>query len=165
MFYSLGSKNSAKMPGFYAKSSRRTIGIIYRPDTWLADTVYLSSEGSFNVVMPTVFKGFYFKVINPGKSGATEPVWPTKEGDTVEAGATFEAVAYNLLPVDENISTSTFTASNGVTLSGSIHTSGSTFVKIEDVPDGVTNFTVTNYIVKSNDEDDTVEIFFHVVDR
>jgi len=165
MLYPSTSKGPFKMNGVYGKDSKRNIGIIYRPDTWQADTVYLSVDGSFNVVMPTVFKGFYFRVINPGKSGATEPVWPTQAGDTVEDGATFEAVAYNLLPINEDISTSTFTASHGVTLYGAINTAGTTHVMISDIPDGVTSFTVANHIVKSNGEEESVSLLFKVAER
>lgn len=39
--------------------------------TWTADTVFAYGQG----VRPTSSVGYWFKVIKPGRSGMTEPVW------------------------------------------------------------------------------------------
>ena len=166
MIYSAFSKGPYKMKGFHDKDSKRLIGIIYRPDTWLPNTVYnIRSETDYDIVLPTVFNGLYFKVNNPGKSGATEPVWPTVVGDTIIAGATFEAVAYNLLPLSETITSSSWTASDGAILASPSFTADNTQVLISSVPVGVETFTITNHTIKSNAEEDDVTIKFRTSDR
>ena len=166
MIYSASSKGGYKIPGYFDKDSKRMIGIIYRPEVWQANTVYVKrSDDDYDIVMPSVFKGFYFKVTKPGKTGASEPLWPDAVGDTVVDGATFEAVAYNLLPLAETIVTSNFVASHGVTLTDASSTAGTTQVMISAVPLGVTAFTITNHTVKSNGEEDDVTLAFRVAER
>lgn len=59
---------------------------------WAANTNY----STFNYVTPTTPNGFKYKALNGGKSGATEPVWPTVAGQTVVDGSvTWQAVDAN----------------------------------------------------------------------
>lgn len=165
MIYSATSKGPFRMPGYHDKDSKRPIGIIYRPPVWAPNTVYYKrSETDSDIVIPTVFTGLYFRVVNPGKSGSTEPVWPTTVGKTIANGPTWEAVAYNLLPPSQNIVDSTWTASDGVTISEETFTLGSTQALISSVPSGVLIFTVTNHVVKSDGGEDDVTLQFKVAE-
>lgn len=168
MIYPAASKGPFKISGYYDPQSKRIMGIVYKPPTWTPNTVYYQQDAdNYDIVIPTVFKGFYFKVDNPGLSGAVEPIWPTVVGGIVtdNAGLVWEAVAYNLMPPSVSILTSTFTVSDGVSLSGAASTAGTTQVTIVNVPAGVTNFTLLNHTVKSNGEEDDVSLFFRVADR
>lgn len=58
--------------------------------TWTASTAY--SVGA--LAYPTTKNGFVYECTVAGTSGATEPTWPTTEGDTVTDGTvTWQAVA------------------------------------------------------------------------
>lgn len=167
MIYSATARGPFKIPGYYDKDSIRTFGLIYRPNTWLANTVYYArSSDDYDIVVPSIFTGLYFKADNPGKSGATEPVWPTTVGTTVtDNGIVWEAVAYNLIPPTESITASTWTATDSVTLSGTSFTSNTTQVIVSAVPVGTATFSITNHIVKSNGEADDVTLAFKVAER
>lgn len=168
MIYSATASGPFKMPGVFDPNAKKSIGLVYRPDSWLASTVYyLRAEDDYSTVIPTSFAGLYFKVVNPGKSGTVEPTWPAAPGDTVTDGTVvWEAVAYNLMPPTETIVTSTFTASNSVVLTGSAVIDGAkTQTMVSSIPTGVTSFTVTNHIVKSNGEEDDVTLQFKVASR
>lgn len=167
MIYSATAKGPFKVSGFHDRDSKRLIGIIYKPATWVTGTVYYKrSDDDYDVALPTVFKGLYFKVNNPGLSGGTEPVWPTTIGATVtDGGITWEAVGYNLMLPTVTISTSTFTASDGVTLTSPTNTAGTTQVMVSAVPAGVASFTITNHTIRSNGEEDDVTLQIKVADR
>jgi hypothetical protein len=167
MIYSASAKGGYKLNGVHDANSKRFIGILYRPNTWQENTVYyLRSTDDYDVIIPTVFNGFYYKVVSPGKSGATEPTWGTKAGGKTTSGtAIFEAVPYNLMPESETITSSTWTASDSVTLSNTLSTTTYAAVRIDAVPDGVESFTVTNHTVRSNGEEHDVTIQFKVGTR
>lgn len=67
------------------------------PDAWAASTAYTVREDgdadTGSVVKPATDNGFHFKCTVAGTSGASEPTWPTTEGDTVTDGTvTWEAI-------------------------------------------------------------------------
>ena len=168
MIYSATASGPYKMPGVFDPNAKKSIGLVYRPDTWASNTVYyLRAEDDYSTVIPTVFAGLYFKVVNPGKSAATEPTWPSVVGDTVTDGTVvWEAVAYNLLPPPDTIVSSTFSATTGVVLTGATVIGGTkTQVMVDSIPSTATVFTVTNHIVKSNGEEDDVTLQFKVAQR
>lgn len=153
-----------RIPGFYDPNSKRLVGVIYRPSVWLPGTVYyVRSEDTYDVVIPTNFEGLYFKVIDPGKSGVTEPEWPLNDGDIVEDGSVrWQAVHYDLLIPEINVVASTYTATNGVVMASSAFGPNNTQAMIFSVPAGVEDFVVTNHTVKSNGEEDDVSMRFVV---
>jgi hypothetical protein len=167
MIYSATAKGPFKMAGVIDPNAKKTVGLIYKPDNWMANTVYyVRAEDDYDIALPTVFAGLYYKATNPGKSGPTEPVWPTTPGDTVTDGTVvWETVAYNLLPYTESISTSTWVASDSVVLVSPMITGGKTQVMISTIPAGVAAFTLTNHIVKSNNEEDDITLQFKVASR
>lgn len=166
MIYSATAKGGFKMPAPFDPNSKKYTGVIYIPDTWAATHVYYMDDYRYDIVIPTVFKAKYYKVVQPGKSGATEPAWPSAIGEQVTDGdVIWECVAYDLIPPTDTISTSTFTASDGVTLTGASISGGKTQVKISAVPTGVTQFTVTNHTVRTSGEEDDVTLVFKVGER
>lgn len=127
-------------------------GFIYKPDVWTANTVYTEKN---DLVIPTVFSGFYHKLNSNGKSGATEPTWATvKDGLTTDGTAEFKAVHYDLF-LDESetlaATSDTWAATNGVTLTNKTYTStGKTSVMAGPIPAGVTSYELTNTVVDNN---------------
>ena len=160
----MSCNNIFKVPGLYDPNSKRLIGVIYRPSVWLAGTVYYErSDDSYDVIIPTTFEGLYFRVIDPGKSGSIEPTWPLDEGDIVEDGSVrWQAVNFDMLPPEINISGSTYAATDGVVMSASAFGPNSTQAMIFSVPSGVEDFTVTNHTIKSNGEEEDVSLRFVV---
>ena len=168
MIYAATAKGGYKMPITYDINSKRYVGIMYRPPVWTTATVYYRrSDDDFDVVIPTVFNGFYYEVVSPGLSGATEPTWPTTVDEEVGGNGepVFKAKAYNLLPASQTITASTWTASDSVTLTNSAFTTTSTMTFISAVPAGVETFTLTNHYTASNGEEDDVSIVFKVGQR
>jgi hypothetical protein len=167
MLYSALAKGPYKVAGYIDPNDIRIVGIIYRPNVWQASTVYyLRGSDDYDIVMPTTANGYYYQVINPGKSGTVEPTWPTTVGLTVkDGGIVWQAVAYNLMPPSESISSSVFTASDGVTLTSSSMTSNTTQTTIATIPSTVTSFTITNVTDRSNGEQESVSLQFKVATR
>ena len=169
MIYSASSKNGYLFAGVYDPDSKRPVGIIYAPVNWVANTVYYHrSDDDYDIVIPTAFTGLYYRVKSAGKSGSTEPTWGfITGGETVDGvtGLEWEAVSYNLMPPTDTIATSTWTATNGVTLSGSAHTNGTTQVFISTVPAGITEFAITNHTIRNTGQEDDVTLRFRVGDR
>jgi hypothetical protein len=172
MIYTALAKGPYKVPGYHDKDSKRLFGLIFRPAAWTTATVYsVRSDDDYDVVIPTVFTGLYYKATSPGKSGATEPTWGTTAGGTTTDGTTglvWEAVAYNLMPVSETIASVTSTANYGVTLSGESNTTTSLQYMILPLPAAAIaagSFEVTSHIVKSNAEELDVSVKFKVGQR
>lgn len=169
MFYNAYASGGYRVPGVHDKDSKRKVGIIYKPDIWVANTVYYKREDDdYDVVIPSTFTGLSYRVKNPGKSGATEPTWVMEAGEETRDGTNgliLEAANYNLMPPNLTITASTWAASNGVTISGSTFTDGRTYTTITAVPTGVTEFTLINHTTRSNGEEEDVTLVFKVDDR
>ncbi len=173
MIYNANQRGPFKMPGFHDPDSVDTTGVILRPDTWVAGAVYgWRSEDDYDIVLPTVFKGLYHKVANPGKAnGTTEPTWAKRPGDTTfdfetgqSDGLEWEAVAYNLMPIDETITQVDYSATNGVTISSPSSTDIACQAVIDVIPTDALartelSFQVTAHITLSNGKimDRTIE--------
>ena len=112
MIYEETAKGGYKMPSVFDPNSIINIGIIYKPDAWIQNKVYyLRDEDDYDICIPTVFNGYYYRVSVPGLSGATEPVsWSTIPGGTTQDGAiTWTAIPYNLLVPGISILSSSWT--------------------------------------------------------
>jgi hypothetical protein len=164
VIYNASAKGPFRVSGVHDRDSKRNIGIIYRPNEWASSTVYyLRGTDDYDVVIPTTFNGYYYKVVSPGVSGATEPTWGTKIGGKTTSGSViFEAVAYNLMPASESITASSWTASDSVTISNESLTTTYTICRIDAVPDAVESFTLTNHTTRSNGEEHDVTLQFKV---
>lgn len=172
MIYPANSKGPYKVPGFHDPNDLRIFGLIFRPDTWTANTVYYKHDtDDYSIVIPTVFTGVYYKAIAPGKSGATEPTWVYGEGEETTDGSTgliWEAVAYNLMLPSETISSVTYICTNSVTVSSTSNTTTSCQFKIDALPAAAISagsFQVTVRCVKSNTEQFDTTLEFKVKDR
>jgi Ni,Fe-hydrogenase III small subunit len=180
MIYSADLKPPLRIPGWHNPYEARLIGIRLKPDTWLDTTLYERQDcDTFDIVLPTIFTGFYHECKNPGISGATEPVWATtKHGLTIDGatGLVWEAKLYNLMPISESISTVDIVATNGVTISAITNDTGSLKFMIDAMlPVPVTIpvtpppvaialgvFDVLITVTKSNTEQDFYSLRFRV---
>jgi len=118
----------------------------YKPNTWTLNKEYLVDS----VVIPTVPNGLYYVCINPGVSGATEPIWNTVLKTTTSDGnIRWRAVAYNfLLNTGDIITASSWACIEGAILSitdASVTTSKTT-CKVSVTSHNLTYFVLTNAI-------------------
>jgi hypothetical protein len=173
MLYPAGSKGPFKC-GLHDPDTDRLFGITFSPFVWQANTVYLKpDDDNYGICIATEFTGVYYKVKNPGKSGATEPIWGTTIGsETIDGtlGLTWETVAYNLLPVDETITNVDFTATNGVTLSNTTFNDTTCQWFIDAIPDDAVArtlgvFEVHIHATKDNDETIDATLQFKLAER
>lgn len=164
MIYPATAKGGVKVEGVIPKDAKRIIGVLFKPDVWAANTVYYRrSDTDYDVIIAPIFTGVYYRVKNPGKSGATAPIFSTKVGDTFSDGSViWETVAYNLMDPTVDIVDSIWEPTMGVTLVAPSFTTGISQVMIDTIPDGVTAFEVKNHVVKSTDEQDDVTFVFKV---
>jgi hypothetical protein len=143
--------------------------VILRPPTWTANTVYgKRNDDDYDVFLPTVYNGFYFKVKNPGKSLATEMTYVNETGEeTTQVGTSLivEAVDYNLLPVGQNVSSVTVTGTHGTTISSVTFTDYSCQFMIDVLAAetvAAKEFVLTVTVVLDNTEQFSVELEFEV---
>jgi hypothetical protein len=178
MIYHANEKGPKKV-GCHDPDSARTIAIIFRPPPWTAGTVYgLRDNDNYDIVMPSVFKGFYHRVVNPGISNATtEPLW-NKDIDGITedfesgqtAGLLWCARPYNLMPMDETITLVTFSATNGVTVSGASYSGTSCQFTVDPILSEASArslgyFQVTSRFTKSSAEIGDVTLEFKLCER
>jgi hypothetical protein len=173
MLYPAGSKGPFKC-GSHDPDTDRLFGITFRPNVWQHDTVYLKpDEDNYGICIATNFTGVYYKVKNPGKSGAIEPTWNTViGGETADGtlGLTWETMAYSLLSVDETITAVDFTATNGVTLSTTAFTDTTCQWFIDAIPSDATArtlgvFEVHIHATKDNAETIDATLQFKLAER
>lgn len=172
MLYNALQRPPYRVPGFHDPDDKRLMGIIFRPDTWASATVYLKpDDDNYDVVIPSVFTGLYYKVKNPGKSAATEPTWVMEAGQETEDGTlglVWEAVNYNLMPITETISSVTYAGTHSVTVSSTSNTTTSCQFMIDVLPAAAIaagEFEITVHVVKSNNEEVDITLAFKVDDH
>lgn len=110
MIYSANAKGPYRVEGVIGPTDQRYVQIIYAPANWTAITPYYKwDECNQDIVTPSIFSNYYHKVYTPGVSGAIEPTWATTPcGQTTDGTIVWEAVAYNLMPAVQTITTSTW---------------------------------------------------------
>jgi hypothetical protein len=109
--YNPNQASPVKVHDKFDPDSKVLVEIVFVPPTRANSTVYNMGD----VMIPTVFTGMYYKVKNPGKSGASEPTWIMIPGQHTEDGTLgliWEAVAYDLIPPDQTVTACTFAADN-----------------------------------------------------
>ena len=138
--------------------SSKYYSLDYRPDTWQVSTVYIKDR---DLVIPVIANGCMYECISGGKSDLITPTYPTVEGRSFKDGD----VLWKTLPFaaklgyGDTITASTWTASDGVSISDSeIVSSKTTIIKVTAVPLYSTEFTLTN-IVTVNRTTGRVEVF------
>jgi hypothetical protein len=172
MFYPALQKGPYKVPGFHDPDSKRLVGLILRPDPWTSGLVYYKyDDDNYDIVIPSVFTGLYYKVKQPGLSGGTEPTWVKIPGEeTVDStnGLVWEAVLYNLMPVGENISAVTYLTTDGVTVSATSFTNNTIQFTIDPLPPAAETagrFDVTVHVTKSTSAIADYTLRFKVAER
>lgn len=167
MLYAADSKGPLHVAGWHDANSKRLIGITFRPPTWATATVYYWQDAdNYSTVIPTSFTGVYYKVVTPGKSGATEPTWIAVPGEqTIDGSVVWEAVAYNLMVPEETITAVTYAGTDGIVLTGTSNTTVSCQFMIPTLPIAAVAtgyFIITVHVVKSNGEEMDIELYFRV---
>jgi hypothetical protein len=170
MIYPALAKGGFKVPGVFDPSEIRNVGVVFRPDTWAASTVYYHQDAdNYGVVIPSVFTGVYHKVITPGISGATAPTWGLVEGDVTldgSQGLTWEAVNYNLLPPTAVVSSVTVVASDLVPVTNKTSTATGVQFTVGPLPDPLlVSFTVSVDATMSDGEIMPMTLKFKVANR
>ena len=178
MIYSAGSKGPFKVQGYHDPDSVRKFNIVLRPPEWSAGTVYGRTGDDFDTVIPTTFKGLYYGVENPGISNATtEPTWAKTVGELTEdfesgqtEGLTWKAYQYTMMPAGVTISSSTFTATQDVTLSSTSNTTTTLLFTIDAIgstADARTTkkFQVSIHATLSNGEEMDITLEFKIAEK
>lgn len=145
MKYLNGLKEIPTFTERHDRNSKIFYGFLYRPPVWLPNTVY--EEGTY--IIPTVYTGWYLEVLNPGKSGATEPVFDLSKPDAITKesvnGLSWIARKYNLLPLEQKVLGSSWSSDTvGVILDSESYTDIMSFVRVAAVPDDTDSIIVTN---------------------
>lgn len=142
-------KGPLLIPGYIDPDDVTTVKVYWGAPLFQANTVYRQGE----ICRPTVDNGYYYECTTNGKSAATEP---TTWGQVSQTSGTakFTAVPYDLFVLPgESVTSSTWAASNSVTIASATSDTVSTTTDITAIPSGVTDFILTNHIVKSNGEE------------
>jgi hypothetical protein len=140
-------KGPLKISGFIDPDDVTTVKVYWNAPVFSTLTVYRSGD----VTRPSNDNGYYYQCSINGISGSSEPLWGPEE--TVSGSATFNAVPWNLwLLPNESIANSFWTCSNNdITLVDSADQYKSS-VTISTIPPNLTEFTLTNQVMKDNDE-------------
>jgi len=120
--------------------------IDYRPDFWQANWIYVKG---LDLVIPTVPNGCMYECLSGGTSSATAPLFTTEEGKLV----TDNDVKWRTLPFsarlgyNDFISSSTWTASSGVTISNpGLSGNKTAYVKVVNVLPTLSEFDLINTV-------------------
>jgi hypothetical protein len=146
--YSATQKGPLKIPGYIDKDEVTIINVYWGAPPFTANAVYREGD----ICTPSVDNGYYYQCTTNGVAAATEP---TAWGQVTQTSGTakFTAIPYDLFVLpSETISTSTWAATTGVTLTGSAHTGFVTSVEVSITDATLTTFELTNSITKSNGE-------------
>ena len=145
--YAATDKGPLKITGYIDPDDTTIVQVFYSAPEFVASTVYHVDD----VVRPTVDTGYYYTCTTTGVAGVAEPTWT--QSSTTSGTVVFTASSWDLFcAFGEDIVASAWTATNSVTLSASAYNVDSTSVRITPLPEGVTEFTLTNVITKSNGE-------------
>lgn len=170
ILYCSTKSGGVDIPEPYDPNAILDYSFLYKPNQYKVNTQY----SRFDVVLPTVFSGFYFECIDSGISGSVEPTWPTDLGMTLtDNTVTWKSREYNwYLDPAEGIEVnglggylSTWTATNGVTVGNNVATDRATKIWVLTVPVGVTKFSITNKITTTTGRTDDRTVNIKVINR
>ena len=141
--YAAGNK-PVKYPYRHDPDESKYYAFAWGAPTRLDSYEYLLDD----VVVPATPNGFMYQCTKPGVSGATAPTYNTEiDGTTTDGTVTWTSVPYNLLLRNGDTFTSTWAADTGVTLDNAGSDEYQAWVRVTAVPDGATQFTLTNSVV------------------
>ena len=117
MIYRNAKEGPLIVRGVHDPDTLRAFGIICKPPVWQAQTLYNKNDcDNYDIVIPAEFTGRYYKVHEPGISGASEPPWEMDiEHHTPDGtkGLEWETVLYNLMPPTLHLESAVVTALHG----------------------------------------------------
>ena len=163
--YTADQKSAIKIDAPHDPDAELFYGFKYKAELWAANKAYRKDK---HIILPSIFNGYYYLIDSNGISGNTEPDWPTITKATVEGGTvSYKAVEYNLfLGEGETLTASTWVATESVPVTNdSFDVSGETSAMFGPIPGAVTEFTITNSVVKSTGEKDDRSMIITVSER
>jgi hypothetical protein len=153
--YAATAKGPLKMPGYIDPNDTTIITVFWGAPAYDNDTVYRVGD----IVRPPTDNGYYYECTTAGVTthSSENHAWPTDEhqcGTAVFAAKPYDlwVLPHEFLQADGLIPASVWTATAGVTLSSPLNDSVTSSVVIEPLPEGVTEFELTNQARKSNGE-------------
>jgi len=165
LLYNPNQSSPVKVHDKFDPDSTLLVDITFIPPTRANATVYNVGD----VMVPSVFTGLYYKVRNPGKSGAAEPTWIMIPGQLTTDGTLgliLEAVSYDLIPADVTVSACVFSADNAtITIGTPTVTTQSAEVLVSTVPATINEFNLTAHATLSTLEIIDFTLTFKVAQR
>ena len=145
--YSPTLKGPLKVSGFIDPDDTTTINVWWNAPVFSPLTVYRLGD----ITRPMDDNGYYYQCTINGVSGSQEPAWNQEE--TISGTVTYAAVPWNLWILPEEIITNSSwsCSNNAITLVDDFDDEKSS-VTISDIPNTLTEFTLTNQVTKANNE-------------
>lgn len=146
--YSPTLKGPLKTSGYIDPDDTTKISVYWGAPLFSPDTVYRQGD----VTRPTIDNGYYYQCTTNGVSDTNEPTWNQEE--TTSGSVIFTAIPWNLwLLSDETITDSTWAVNNSdIDISVTNFTDYKATVFVSNVPNTITDFTLTNQVYKNNGE-------------
>lgn len=146
--YSPTLKGPLKVSGFIDPDDVTDIHVFWNARVFSPLTVYRFGD----ITRPSEDNGYYYQCTINGVTGASEPDWGQEE--TVSGTVTFVAIPWNLwlLPDDEITSATWVASNNAITLSNQIDETYESKIQVSTVPKGLSEFTLTVQVEKTNGE-------------
>ena len=140
-------KGPLQLPGYLDPDDVTVIEVFWGASVFEPEKIYSLGE----LVKPSVETGYYYTCTRAGKSDITEPVWTQKK--TISGEVSFKASPYDLfIGFSEEIATSSWTVTDGVTITSPQFTDEKTSIVVNAIPNGVVKFTLTNQVSKLTGE-------------
>ena len=140
-------KGPLKISGFIDPNDITNISVFWGAQSFSANTVYRLGD----IAKPSVDNGYYYLCTTNGISGATEPTWnqtTTKSGTSILTATPWDLW---LLP-NQIITNSSWIASANVNITSSTNDYTKTATNIGPFDSSITQFELTNQVIKSNGE-------------
>lgn len=146
--YSPTTKGPLKIPGFIDPDDNTKISVYWGAPLFSPLTIYRAGD----ICRPLVDNGYYYQCTTNGTSGSAEPIWNQEE--VTWGTVIFVAVPWNLwLLPGEIITVSTWsTSNNAIDIDTSTFNDYKATVFVSQVPATLSDFQLTNQVMKGNNE-------------
>lgn len=140
-------KGPLKISGYIDPDNITNISVFWGAPTWSANTVYRLD----NVVSPSIDNGYYYQCTTNGVTGPIEPTW--QQDDTDSGTAIFSPVPWDLwLMPNQTITNSSWSSDNAINIANNYITSTISGTLIGPFSNTITQFELSNIVLKSTGE-------------